>query len=137
MEHVMLDEPAAVARRAATGAERILERCQGADPARELDQRAPGRGRHVRPRHRWPSEYEESTEHDEGDKRGVNDEDGIGKHSITHTTVESSRQLATPASESLSTGRNLPARSFLSLARKYSMPCGRRVFQSLAHSVLE
>ena len=68
-QNVMRDEVALIARFAAGAAQAVFERRQRADPAGELDERAPDDGGDVKPGDARPAEREQPAEHDEDDER--------------------------------------------------------------------
>jgi hypothetical protein len=59
-------------------AEGVLERRQGAHPAAELDEHAPGRGWDMRPYHAAPAEGEQRAQRHKQRKRSVQRDDEVG-----------------------------------------------------------
>lgn len=72
-----------VIERARAEAEGIFERRQGARPAAELDEYAPGRGRDMRPHHAAPAQGEQRAQHHKQCKRRVQRDDEVGRDRLT------------------------------------------------------
>ena len=83
-QEVVLDEAAGVAGLARALAEPVLERGERADPARELDERAPGRAGQVGERHAAPAERQEAPQHDERHEGEMQHDDGVGEGPVEH-----------------------------------------------------
>ena len=79
-KNVVLDESARVARASCLSAERILQRRERADAARELDGGSPDCRRDVKPSHPRPTEDQQSTEHHEQHEQKVEDDDEVSEH---------------------------------------------------------
>lgn len=72
-EQVVLDESAAVSGFPAAGAGPVLQGSEWADPARELDEDAPDRGRDMDPREPRVAQHQETAQNDECDEREMDD----------------------------------------------------------------
>jgi hypothetical protein len=74
-QDVVLDEITLIRRAACGGSERILQRRQRTDPARELDQCAPYRGGYMEVGHPSPSQHQQPAEHHEEHEYEMNCDD--------------------------------------------------------------
>ena len=74
----MLDELTLVGRRPAALTKVVFERRQRTDPSPELDEDAPGGGRHVHPGEPRPARHEQTTQDDEDDECRMHRDHEVG-----------------------------------------------------------
>src|SRR5258707_9006114 len=94
----MLKESAIVARVSPSRPQRDLERSEGADPTRELDQNTPDRRWNVEPGSARPPNYQQSSEHHEENEYEVQSEHQVGERPIDQ--AEGTTETAGPAGAS-------------------------------------
>lgn len=83
-QQVVLDEAGGVERPTTLPAKPVLEGREWAEPAGELDPRAPGRCREMYPSHPRPSRDEEATEQHEDNEHEMQNNRAVGKDAEGH-----------------------------------------------------
>lgn len=83
----MFDEPSRIARIAASFTEKVLQRCQRANPVRPLDHHPPEYGREMYPDKGGATQEQQAAQHSIKSESEMEQEDGVGGYAVDHSAL--------------------------------------------------